>query len=197
MILPPRISPTRLGLFGVAAAVLLGASGCVGVVNGPSILQIAKLALACIPEGTAVDTPGGSRAIEDIRPGELVVGFGGEPVRVLQKHSYVEDPDRTRFRRIEFRDGSVVELCDMHRIAGIRARDLRPGMSVAGFTVVSNRAFGSVHRSYDLLTEDAGYRIQGVPVNSMIDELARTAVQGTAVGRRTSRNAPFRHPASR
>jgi hypothetical protein len=31
--------------------------------------------------------------------------------------------------------------------------------------------FGGINRSYDLLTEDGGYRMAGVPVNSMIPEL--------------------------
>ena len=30
-------------------------------------------------------------------------------------------------------------------------------------------------KSYDLLTEDAGYQIQGIPVNSMIEEMHAAA----------------------
>ena len=30
-------------------------------------------------------------------------------------------------------------------------------------------------RSYDLLTTDSGYRISGIPVNSMIEEMVNTA----------------------
>lgn len=33
-------------------------------------------------------------------------------------------------------------------------------------------SLGGVSRSFDLLTEDAGYRIAGIPVNSMISEMA-------------------------
>lgn len=154
-------------------ALLSSVTGCVGVVNGPSILQIAKFFYACIPEGTTVDTPDGSRPIEEIQAGELVIGFSGQPVRVLQKHSYAEDPEVPRFHRVEFSNGALVDLCDMHRVSGVRSRYLRPGMVVAGLTVLSSSSFGGVKRSYDLLTEDAGYRIQGVPVNSMIEEMVR------------------------
>lgn len=160
----------------------VGLSGCVGTVAGPSLLGIAKIFFACIPEGTCVDTPNGSRAIEQIQTGDQVIGFSGKPVRVLQKHCYLEDPSVPRFYRIEFSNGALVDLCDMHRIAGVRARDLKPGTTVAGVTVYSSSAYGGVKRSYDLLTEDAGYRIQGVPVNSMIEEMVQGARYG-ALGR--------------
>ena len=35
--------------------------------------------------------------------------------------------------------------------------------------------YGGVQRSYDLLTTDRGYRINGVPVNSMIEEMLDAA----------------------
>lgn len=158
---------------------LFSTGGCVGVIPGPSLLGIAKVFFACIPEGTHVDTPNGSRPIEDIQAGDQVIGFSGKPVNVIQKHSYLEDPSVPRFYRIEFTNGSLVDLCDMHRIAGVRARDLRPGIAVAGFAVRSCSTYGGVKRSFDLLTEDAGYRIQGVPVNSMIEEMVHAAQYGT------------------
>lgn len=154
-------------------------SSCVGVFPGPSLLGVAKIFFACIPEGTQVDTPNGSRAIEDIQAGDQVIGFSGKPVRVIQKHSYLEDPSVPRFYRVEFSNGSLVDLCDMHRIAGVRARDLHPGISVGGFTVRSCSTYGGVKHSFDLLTEDAGYRVQGVPVNSMIEEMVHAAQYGT------------------
>ena len=36
---------------------------------------------------------------------------------------------------------------------------------------------GETH-SFDLLTEDSGYQIEGVPVNSMIEEMQAAAVSG-------------------
>ncbi len=133
-----------------------------------------KLAFACIPEQTRVDTPSGPRAIEDLEAGDLVVGFSGQPVRVLQKHAYLENPE-TVFLRITFTDGAAVDLCGLHRLAGVRARDLRVGQTIAGHKVAAVEARRGETRSFDLLTEDAGYQIQGVPVNSMIEEMNRAA----------------------
>jgi hypothetical protein len=53
----------------------------------------------------------------------------------------------------------------MHKIKGKRAKDITEG-------VASKEIYGGVKFSYDLLTEDAGYRIDGIPVNSMIEEMA-------------------------
>ena len=56
----------------------------------------------------------------------------------------------------------------MHRIKGIRSKDITEN-------VISKKIYGGVKFSYDLLTEDLGYRINGVPVNSMIEETAELA----------------------
>ena len=77
-----------------------------------------KLYFACIPEHTPVDTPSGPRPIEKLEAGDLVIGFAGKPVRILQKHSYLENP-KTVFLHITFADGAAVDLCGMHRLAGI------------------------------------------------------------------------------
>src|SRR5438552_1499257 len=86
---------------------------------------------ACIPEHTSVDTPAGSRPIELLEAGDIVIGFGGKPVRILQKHSYLENPG-TVFLHITFVDSASIDLCGMHRVAGIRARSVRLGQSIAG-----------------------------------------------------------------
>jgi hypothetical protein len=125
----------------------------------------------CIPEGTPVDTPAGPRPIEMLRAGELVIGFDGEPVRILQKHEYAEDPGSSEFLTVEFLSGEQVDLCGMHRIDGVQARNLHPGDPIAGRMVSGITPYRGVERSYDLLTEDAGYRIDGLPVNSMIEEM--------------------------
>jgi hypothetical protein len=142
-------------------------------------LGMMKLAFSCLPEGTKVDTPNGPKAVESIRPGDQVIGFGGDPVKVLQKHSYAEDPKPLRFHRVAFTNGSVVDLCDMHRVGGRRARSLTPGKKLGDLTVESVTTYGGVLRSYDLLTEDEGYQIDGVPVNSMIGEMAEAMKSGT------------------
>lgn len=140
----------------------------------------AKMHFACIPQRTRVDTPSAPQAIEDVQPGDLVIGFSGQPVVVLQKHSYLESPD-TVFLRLTFADGAVVDLCGMHRVAGIRARDIRAGQTIAGREVTRIELRRGESRSYDLLTGDAGYQIHGVPVNSMIEEMSAAAVTGKAL----------------
>lgn len=152
---------------------MLGLGAC--TITGPSLLGIAKILYACIPEGTEIDTPGGPRRIEELRAGDWVVGYAGEPVRVLQIHGYLEDPLPQRFHRVAFSNGSVVNLCDQHRIVGTRAAQLKAGDTVGGVSVRSNETYSGVFRSYDLLTEDEGYRIQGIPVNSMIEEMVASA----------------------
>jgi hypothetical protein len=133
-----------------------------------------KLAFACIPEHTPVDTPSGPRPIEQLEAGDTVIGFAGKPVRILQKHSYLESPE-TVFLHITFDDGASVTLCGMHRVAGIRARKIQPGQTVAGRKVTAIDARRGETHSYDLLTEDAGYQMNGVPVNSMIEEMNAAA----------------------
>lgn len=167
---------SRSVILSTLAAIALAFNGCVTATSpNPLLVQLIKAVLGCIPEGTSIDTPDGGRPIEEIKPGDIVFGFSGEPVRVLQKDSYNEDPSPKRFYRIEFDNGSVVSLSDMHRIDGVRAKNLCLGMEVNGSKVISIRAFGGVERSYDLRTEDSGYQIEGIPVNTMMDELKRAA----------------------
>jgi hypothetical protein len=142
-----------------------------------------KLYFACIPERTPIDTPSGPRPIEQLKPGDMVTGFNGKPVRILQKHSYLENPS-TVFLRITFANGAKVDLCEMHRLAGIRARDIQAGQTIGGHKVTGRESRSGETNSYDLLTEDAGYRIHGMPVNSMIEEMNTAAA---------SRTRPTRH----
>ncbi len=163
----------------LAGAVLLSLaasqSGCgligVGLKTALAIAPL-KLLFQCLPEGTPIDTPQGPRPVESIRPGDQVIGYSGYPVKVLQVQAYAEDPEAEAFLRIEFEDGAVVDLCRQHRIGGIRAGGLVPGDRIeGGHTIRSIERYAGVERSYDLLTEDEGYRIGGVPVNSMIEEM--------------------------
>ena len=148
-----------------------GCMNTVPLINTALKVGVAKIAFACVPEGVGIDTPEGTVPIESIQPGDFVIGYSGAPVRVLQKHAYAEDATRERFYRVRFEGGSQVEVCDMHRIGGQRARTLSPGKSVGGTTVESVEIYGGVERSYDLLTEDEGYQMDGLPVNSMIAEM--------------------------
>ena len=92
------------------------------------------------------------------------------PVKVMQKHEYLEDPTLKRFYKIKFNNGSIVDTCDMHRIQGERAMDITKN-------VESKEVYDGVEFSYDLLTKDMGYRINGIPVNSMIAEMASEFVK--------------------
>ena len=126
----------------------------------------AKIAFVCIPKGEKIDIPDGLRKnIEDIRPGDIVIGYSGKPVKVLQKHEYLENPDVKRFYEIEFKHGVKINVCDKHKVKGIAAEDILED-------VVSKNIYDGVNFSYDLLTEDSGYKINGISVNSMIEELA-------------------------
>ena len=126
----------------------------------------AKIAFVCIPKGEKIDIPDGLRKnIEDIRPGDIVIGYSGEPVKVLQKHEYLENPNVKRFYEIEFKDGVKINVCDKHKVKGIAAEDILED-------VVGKNIYDGVNFSYDLLTEDSGYKINGISVNSMIEELA-------------------------
>ena len=132
---------------------------------------------ACLPPSAYIDTPSGPRGIEVLEPGDSVIGFEGKPVRILQKHSYLEQT-QTEFLKITFSDGPSIELCGMHRVDGKRARSIKVGQMIDGRVVARIEARSGETRSYDLLTEDAGYRIAGVRVNSMIQEMQAAAATG-------------------
>ena len=136
-----------------------------------SISSAAKLYYNCIPEGTKIDTPKGRIAIEDLKAGDTVNGYGSKPVAVMQKHEYKENPESKRFLKIYFDDGDTVDLCDMHRLKGKRSEEYDIGDSINGKKIVEIKWYDGVKRSYDLLTEDKGYRISGLPVDSMIEEM--------------------------
>ena len=160
------------------AVFALSLGGCTSLLNTAIKLGMTKLMFACVPEGVEIDTPTGKVAIESVRAGDQVIGYDGAPVKVLQAHAYAEDPTQVRFYRIHFVGGATVSVCDMHRIGGRHAHELEVGESVVGSTVESIEIFAGVERSYDLLTEDEGYRIGGIPVNSMIAEMAEAVARG-------------------
>ena len=128
----------------------------------------------CIPKGVNIDCVNKTIVIEDIKPGDIVIGYDGNPVKVLQKHEYLENPSLERFYKVKFKGNNdrihEVDVCDMHRIKGERSKNITEN-------VISKEVYGGVEFSYDLLTEDLGYRIDGIPVNSMIEELAEEAVK--------------------
>lgn len=171
---------TALGL-----TVLTSSCGLIGATVSTAVaLAPLKLLFACLPEGTEIDLPGGEKsAIEDLRSGDMVIGYNGEPVKILQIHGYLEDPEETEFFEIKFSNGAAVDLCGMHRIEDVRAQDLKVGTVLpSGNSVVETRTYRGVKRSYDILTEDEGYQIGGVSVNSMIEEMYQAGRQNRLPG---------------
>lgn len=132
----------------------------------------AKIMAACIPEGQQIDTPEGPIAIENLTAGDMVIGFNGHPVKILMHHTYLENPQIERFAEVTIGHAEI-NLCDKHRINGIPTEALEVGDIIGNNTVDSIHWYSGVERSYDLLTEDQGYQIGGVPVNSMIEEMMR------------------------
>ena len=172
----------RVILASLATGAMVALSGCslIGPTLGMGLaLAPLKLAFACIPEGTQIDTLDGSVSIETLRVGDVVVGYDGQPVRVQQIHSYLEDAE-TQFYQVKFSNGGVVDLCSMHRISGIRAKQLEVGSVISGGQVVTEiKTYRGIESSYDLLTEDLGYRVEGIPVNSMIEEMYEAGRTGS------------------
>ena len=164
----------RLALFlalGVSLFTCAMLSNCtlVGVAASAGLM---KMQFGCLPEGTLIDSPRGPVAVEDISAGDRVTGYDGSVVVVRQVHQYHEDPAASRHLAIRFMGNDEIRLSPRHRIAGIPAGDLKPGDRVGGRIVSSVRPLSGVFRSFDLLTDDRGYRVGGIPVNSMIEEMA-------------------------
>ena len=135
-------------------------------------LGMAKLQFGCLPEGVSIDTPDGPVAVELLQAGDQVIGYRGIPVTIRQVHQYREDPDAVRHIKVRFTNGAEVSLSPRHRIGGTQAGQLKVGDELGGHRVSAILPVTGVSRSFDLLTGDDGYRIHGVPVNSMIEEMA-------------------------
>jgi hypothetical protein len=57
-----------------------------------------------------------------------------------------------------------------------RARDYTYHDKIGSRKVTSIVFYMGVERSYDLITETGGYRIEGIPVNTMIPEMAEKSL---------------------
>ena len=172
-----RMIPARLAFLPSALLVCMFAFSLVscGVLGPAAKLGLMKLQFGCLPEGSMIDTPEGAVRVEDLKTGDQVTGYDGEPVEVQQVHQYQENAAQVRHLKVVFSGGREVQLSPQHRIGGIPARDLKVGDTVGGHAVEEIEPLGGVSRSFDLLTSDAGYQIKGVPVNSMIREMATAA----------------------
>lgn len=83
--------------------------------TGVSEMEIAYWALA---HGSAVQTPDGPVAIEDLRTGDYVFGGNGEPTRVTAVHPR----GKRQMYRVAFSDQTSV-LCDAEHLWEVRDRD--------------------------------------------------------------------------
>jgi len=137
-------------------------------------LGLVKLQFGCLPEGSRIDTPNGPVPVESLKAGDEVIGFHGAPVRISQIHQYSEQPDASRYLTIHFANGASVSTSPRHRIDGTPACLLETGDPCGETSVSRIETLGGVTRSFDLLTSDPGYRISGIPVNSMIEEMRRS-----------------------
>lgn len=128
-----------------------------------------KLFMMCVPEGTAIDTPEGQKNVEDVRAGDVVYDKDGTEVKVQMKYEFDQPPTSDRFLKLDFDTGASVTICDLHRIDGVYAKDLRVGEK----GLVSKEFVEMDRRSYDIMTEgtDGSYRSNGIPINTMIPEL--------------------------
>jgi len=129
-----------------------------------------KILLKCIPGYQEIDTPNGPVPIQDLRGGDYVIGYDNTVKRIEQLCSYVENPE-TEFLEFTLADGGKITVCGPHKILDIPAREWLVGAEMNGVAIVSIGKVTGITTSYDLLTDVGGYRIAGVPVNSMIPEM--------------------------
>jgi hypothetical protein len=153
----------------VALAFLLPSCGLISTALS---LGLVKLRFGCLPQGTLIDTLQGPVKIESLKTGDTVIGFHGTPVQITQIHQYREDPATSRYVTIHFSNGTSLSASPRHRIDGIPASTLQAGDVCGSLTISRIGSLHGVSRSFDLLTEDPGYRIGGIPVNSMIEEMS-------------------------
>lgn len=152
-------------------------------------LGLLKLKFGCLPEGSMVDTVNGPVRVESLNAGDTVTGFGGGQVQIRQIHQYREDPASSRYLTISFANGSQISASPRHRIDGTPAQQLKVGDLCGGQAVTRIEVLRGVARSFDLLTQDPGYRMGGIPVNSMIEEMLSLLVR-----KGISPGASPRHP---
>jgi hypothetical protein len=141
---------------------------------------VAKIMFSCMPGDQCIDTPSGPKPVKDLKGGDIVIGYNGEEAFIMQACSWNQDPTRT-FLTITREDGTAFTVCDTHKILGIPAMEWAEGADMAGSRIASITASNGLLTSYDILTNQGGYRIAGVPVNSMIPEIIRLAARFEAL----------------
>jgi hypothetical protein len=141
-----------------------------------------KIAMACMPGDQAIDTPNGPVPIQDLRGGDYVIGYDNTVKRIEQLCSYVEKLE-TEFLKFALADGGSITVCGPHKILDIPAREWLVGSEMNGVPIVSITKVTGVTTSYDLMTDVGGYRIAGIPVNSMIPEMIAQTIEQVLLNR--------------
>ena len=141
-----------------------------------------KIAMACMPGDQEIDTPNGPVPIQDLRGGDYVIGYDNTVKRIEQLSSYVENPE-TEFLKFALADGGSITVCGPHKILDIPAREWLVGSEMNGVQIVSITKVTGVTTSYDLMTSVGGYRIAGIPVNSMIPEMIAQTIEQVLLNR--------------
>ena len=129
----------------------------------------AKIMMMCIPKGTKIDCKEGQKPVENIRAGDIVYDKDNKLVSVRWKYEFDEKPTTDRFIEMTFDNGAKFTACDLHKIDGVYAKDLKIGDK----GLVSKKFVLMNTRSYDLMTSgrDGSYRSGGIGIDSMIPEL--------------------------
>ena len=152
--------------------------GAPGVAKG--VIGLFGLPLpSCMPGDQCIDTPSGPVEIQNIKGGDIVIGYNGQPAYVAQVSSWSQDPFRAFFT-FTFEDGSKFTVCDDHKILNIPAMEWAEGAEMGGRKIVKIETSTGHTTSYDLMTNQGGYQINGVPVNSMIPEIILAAAKHVA-----------------
>jgi len=152
----------------------LGAAATKGISAIFTVIGVPPL--SCMPGDQCIDTPTGPKAVKDLKGGDQVIGYDGEVAYIAQACSWNQDPLRT-FLTITREDGSSFTVCDDHKVMGIPAMEWVEGADLAGSKITSIKPSTGLLTSYDILTNQGGYRINGVPVNSMIPEIIMQVVE--------------------
>jgi hypothetical protein len=141
-----------------------------------------KIAMACMPGYQDIDTPNGPVPIQDLRGGDYVIGYDNTVKRIEQLCSYVEKPE-TEFLEFSLADGGSITVCGPHKILDIPAREWLVGSEMNGVPIISITKVTGITTSYDLMTDVGGYRIAGIPVDSMIPEMIAQTIEQLLLNR--------------
>ena len=179
------IESARMAGAAGSSAAKTSAAGSIGAAALPFLAKGAGALFgfpmpSCMPGTQCIDTPNGPKPVKDLKGGDAVIGYNGEEAFIVQACSWNQDPTRT-FLTITREDGSAFTVCDDHKILGIPAMEWAEGADMAGSRIKSITASSGLLTSYDIMTNQGGYQIAGVPVNSMIPEIIRLAARFEAL----------------